>query len=182
MFRRRQKQLFPAVPSAQPPAVSGTALFWRLLGALLAIATIAVSLLYWELIWEMLSEGIILALEAGEEALDTAYEAIGLNPALSQIATAYTGFVLGLVLLYFVVRKIIQIIRALRKTAAFYRDAYGTVYRKWHNKKREALLIWWESLDWMQKTAAITALLLIGIPFALLASFILGELVTVFFV
>jgi len=180
MFKRRQKQSFP-VPSAQPPA-TGTALLWRLLGALLTIAAIALSLLYWELVWETLSEGVILALEAGEEALDTVYEAAGLNPALSQIATAYTGFVLALVLLYFIVRKTIRLTQALRKSSALYRDAYGTIYKKWRDKKREALLSWWESLDWMQKTAAVTALLLIGIPLALLASFILGELVTLFFV
>jgi hypothetical protein len=178
MFRRRQKQSFPAM-SVQPPA-SGTALLLRIVGGLLAISAIALGLLHWELVWEMLSEAVLLSLEAGEEALDTVYEAAGLNPALSQIATAYTGFVLGLVLLYFIVRKTIRLAQALQKSMVFYRDIYGTNYKKWRQQKREELLIWWGSLDWMQKTAALTALLLIGIPLALLASFILGELVTMF--
>lgn len=146
----------------------------------MVIAAIAVSFLYWELIWELLAEGVILALEAGEEALDTVYEAVGLNPALSQIATAYTGFVLALVLIYFIVRKTIQLARILQKKIAYYREAYAMVYKKWQHNKQERILIWWESLDWMQKTAAITALLLIGIPLAMLASFLLGELVTMF--
>ncbi|QFY44409.1 hypothetical protein F6R98_18690 [Candidatus Methylospira mobilis] len=162
------------------PASSGNALLWRIVGAILAISAIAVSFLYWELIWELLSEGVILALEAGEEALDTVYEAIGLNPALSQIATAYTGFVLGLVLVYFIVRKTVQLAKILQKKIALYRDAYGTVYKQWQHNKQERILAWWESLDWMQKTAAISALLLIGIPLAMLASFLLGELVTMF--
>jgi hypothetical protein len=182
MFRRRQKQSSPTPPLQLQSPASGTRLLWQLVGALLGITAITLSVLYWELLWEVLSEGVILTLEAGEEALDTLYEAIGLNPALSQIATAYTGFVLGLVLLYFIARKIIHLTKILQRLSARSLHSYRTTYKKWHAQKRDEILIWWTSLDWMQKTAAVTALLLIGIPLALLASFILGELVTMFFI
>jgi hypothetical protein len=180
MFNRRKKQSLP-IASIQIPA-SGAALLWRLLGALLVITALALSLLHWELVWETLSEVLLLTLEAGEEALDTLFEAAGLNPAVSQMATAYTGFVLALVAVYFIVRKTIRLTHALRENIALYREAYGTIYKKWRVKKQAELLSWWESLDWMQKAAAATAFLLIGIPLALLASFILGELVTMFFI
>lgn len=178
MTTRRHNHLFPNSSDQLP--VSGKALLWRLLGAVLAIAVLVLGVMNWELVWEVLSEGIMLALEAGEEALDTVFEAAGLNPALSQMATAYTGFVLALVFFYFIVRKAMRLSHVLRKNIALYRDAYGAAYRKWHQKKREEILQWWETLDWMQKIAVGTGLLLVGIPLALLASFMLGELVTLF--
>lgn len=178
MITRRNNQLFPS-SSAQLP-VTGKALLWRLLGSVLAVVALVLAIMNWEVVWEVFSEGIMLALEAGEEALDTAFEAIGLNPALSQMATAYTGFVLALVLLYFLIRKTMRFAQSLQKNIALYREAYGVAYSRWHEQKREMILQWWETLDWMQRIAVVTGLFLVGIPLALLASFVLGELVTMF--
>lgn len=151
--------------------------FKGLLWAILAIAGVIFLGMYWEIVWDVLSEFVPLALESVEEALDMVFEAIGLSPSIAQMATAYTGFVAALVALYFVTRKSITLSRRTREQIATYRDVYSTVGKQWWEIKRQTLLTWWDSLDWLQKIATAGAVILIGVPLALLLSVILGSLV-----
>jgi hypothetical protein len=145
-----------------------------------SLAGIILLVVYWEVVWEILREVVPLALETGEEALDSIFELLGLSPTIAQMATAYTGFVLVLVSLYFVLRKSITVSRKAKERASAYREAYASVGKQWWEAQRGSISAWWGELDWFQKFAAGGALLLIGIPLALLVSFILGSIVAMF--
>jgi hypothetical protein len=175
----RQRGNFFGQPESEPNPPD-----WRKLiplkGLLWSGAVIAVFVLlgiYWELAWEILAEFVPLALESAEQALDTVFEAVGLSPAIAQMATAYTGFVVLLVTLYFLLRKSISVSRRTRETIALYKATYSTVGRRWWEGTRAAVLGWWRDLDWLHKIATVAALVLIGIPVALFLSFVLGSIV-----
>jgi hypothetical protein len=149
----------------------------NLLWAGLIIAGVILLGIYWATVWNLLAEFVPLALESMEEALDTVFEAMGLSPAIAQMATAYTGFVGALVALYFVIRKSMILTRRTRERVSAYRDVYSTFGKRWWGEKRAAWIAWWNTLDWLQKIATAGALILIGIPLALLLSVILGSIV-----
>lgn len=167
-FRRKESNPIP------PPQVSPVrGLIW----ITAIIALIVLGVMYWEIVWGVISEFVPLALEFAEKALDGFFELIGLG-SIAQMATAYTGVVLALVLFYVLLRKSITVSRRTRHTVTAYKSAYKELGNQWYATKREQALQWWQTLDWMQRVAAIGALVLIGIPLALLLSFVLGSLVT----
>ena len=140
------------------------------------VAALIAAAFYWDVVWDMVASVVPLALEVAEESLETLFEMIGLG-SIAPIATAYTGFVLILVIFYILLRKGITWNRSLKRSSAIYRGVYGALYQQWVDNKRQVTQGWWESLDWMQKIAAVTAFLLIGIPLALAISVALGNLV-----
>lgn len=151
-----------------------------LLWAGLSIAGVILLGFYWQLVWDLLAEFVPLALESVEEALDTVFEAMGLSPAIAQMATAYTGFVAALVVLYLVIRKSMILTRRTREQISAFRHVYGTAGKRWWETQRAAWFAWWDTLDWLQKIAMTGAMILIGIPLALLLSVILGSIVASF--
>ncbi len=158
-----------------PPQVSPIrGLIWLTL----FIAAVVLGVMYWEILWDLISEFVPLTLEFVEESLDTLFELVGLSPPIAQMATAYTGVVIALALFYILLRKSITISKKTRQTVTAYKSVYKDLSNQWYARKRAQALEWWETLDWMQRIAAIGALVLIGIPLALLLSFILGSLVT----
>lgn len=158
-----------------PPPVSPIrGLIW----ITLIISALVLGVMYWEILWDLISEFVPLTLEFVEESLDTVYELVGLSPPIAQMATAYTGVVLALVLFYILLRKSITITKKTRQTVTAYKSVYKDLSNQWYARKRAQAMEWWDTLDWMQRIAAIGALVLIGIPLALLLSFVLGSLVT----
>lgn len=154
------------------------ALIKNLLWVVAGIAVgVAVAMNY-ELVWELLSESVPLLFEFIEKALDTFFERVlGLGPGIAQMATAYIGFVTLLVMSYFLVRKTIKFSKRAKVSMAFWRAAYANAGRRWWEARRAATLRWWESLSLADKIVAIIALVLIGIPVALLLSIALGTAV-----
>jgi len=168
---RRQESGPPDLDGPRVSPVRG--LIWLTL----IIAIIVLAVMYWEVVWDVLSEFVPLSLEFIEQTLDTLFELVGLSPAVASIATAYTGVVLGLVVFYVLLRKSITVTKKTRQTVSVYKTVYKDLSNQWYARKRAQALEWWESLDWLQKVAAVCALVLIVIPLALLLSFILGTLV-----
>jgi hypothetical protein len=160
--------------SSHPALILLKGLLW----IALAIAAVTLLAMNYEIVWEALAEVVPLALEVAEKTLDTFFEAVvRLNPGLASIATAYTGFVLFLVVLYLLSRKAIT---AYKKAQArkgelltVYRDAWSQIC----DSAKVAYLRWWNGLSFADKIVAGVAFVLIGIPLALLLSFVLGSLV-----
>ncbi len=144
----------------------------------LVIAIIVLGVIYWEYVWNLVSEFVPLGLEFMEKTLDTLFELIGLSPSVASMATAYTGVVAGLVVFYILLRKSITLTKSTRQAVTVYKQAYKDLGSQWYDRKRAQALGWWESLDLMQKIAAVCAFVLIIVPIALLLSFVLGTLVT----
>lgn len=146
---------------------------WIIVGIVIAVV---VGMNY-ELVWELLSEGVPLALEVAEDALDTFFErVVHLSPGMSQMATAYVGVVSLLVISYFLLRKFIQLGKHAGKTVATVQAAAANICRRWWEVKRQSLIDWWNSLTLANKVVAVTALVLIVIPLAMVASLVLGSL------
>jgi len=133
-----------------------------------------------EVVWDVISEVVPLGLEVIEEALDTFFEFLGLG-SMAQIATAYTGVVLGLGVLYFLFRKSLVWTRKAKQNIGDYKNLYADLGKTWWERQRQKTLEWWSNLDWMNRIAVIVGLILIGIPLALLLSFLLGSAVTMLF-
>lgn len=143
------------------------------------IGLIVIIAMFPELVTEYFLHGVELGLEVAEQSLDVGYEMIGLSHAVAPIATAYTGLVIALALLYFLVRKSMIWYRKTQETVSDYKALYASLCKKWWASLRQRVLDWWETLDWMHRIAVIVFLVLIGIPLALLLSFVLGSAVTV---
>lgn len=149
-------------------------LFW--LAAVVAVAVAAA--MNYEILWNVLAELVPTVLEVSEEALDTFFEKIvRLNPALAQMATAYTAFVLALIALYLLVRKLMYWYRKTSVAASELSGVYSNAWHDWTDERKTALMLWWDSLDLTNKIVAGVAFVLIGIPVALLASYLLGTAV-----
>ncbi|MDD5036331.1 MAG: hypothetical protein PHE55_16415 [Methylococcaceae bacterium] len=141
-------------------------------------AVIITLVMNYDVIWNMLADGVPLVLEVAEESLDTFFEKIvGLNPGFAQMATAYTGFVLVLVALYLLVRKIMSLYKKAETKADALKMTYANAWKLWYEEQKTNLLHWWNTLDLLNKIIATIAFILIGIPLALLVSVVLGSLV-----
>ncbi|QSA96287.1 hypothetical protein [Methylococcus sp. EFPC2] len=162
-------------PRRKPTALRGLIWISLWLGLIAAIAS------YPELITNYLLHGIEITLEVAEQSLDVGYEMIGLSHAVAPIATAYTGLVIGLALLYFLIRKAMIWYRAASQAITDYKALYTELTRNWWTKLKQKALAWWDTLDWMHRIAVIVFLVLVGIPLALLLSFVLGGAVTALF-
>jgi hypothetical protein len=156
-------------------------IFRQSLGILAGIAGMALLGMYWEPIWELLLEGVPLVLEVAEEALDTFFEkVVRLSPYLSQMATAYFGFVSALVFLYFFIRQSIRLWKRGNTAWLAWKKTYVSAWDELWNIEKNRALKWWQTLDLFHQIAISIGLFLIGIPVALLISFMLGSLVAVF--
>ncbi len=139
---------------------------------------IAGLVMYYDVIWDLLAEAVPLVLEVIEESLDTFFESVvKLNPGFAQMATAYTGFVLFLIVFYLLSRKAIKVYYKARAKKNELTEIYTSAWRDWSDAIKEAFWRWWNSLDLVNKAVAITAFVLLGIPLALLVSVLLGSLV-----
>jgi hypothetical protein len=143
-----------------------------------AIAAVTLLVMNYEIVWELLAEVVPLVFEVLEESLDTFFEkVVRLNPMMAQMATAYIGFVLLLVVLYLLVRKGIKIYRKAQAKKQELTSVYSNAWHEWYSGLQTSALNWWASLDFTNKIVAVIAFVLLGIPLALLLSFVLGSLV-----
>ncbi|MGZ8216573.1 hypothetical protein [Methylomagnum sp.] len=132
----------------------------------------------YEAAWGLLSHSVILILEIAEQVMDTLLELVGMAPGAAQMVTAYVGVVVGLVLLYFLVRRLIYWYYWTTDTIEDYRDMYAYLFEAWNKSARVQTLQWWQQLDWLGKVAAVVFGLLILVPVLLGLSAGLGMLVS----
>jgi len=169
-----------AVPTAKAenwkqPALT---LLKGILWVALVVAAATVLAMNYEIVWEVLAEFVPVVFEVLEESLDTFYEkVVRLSPMFAQMATAYTGFVALLVVLYLVIRKGIKAYRKAQVKKAELTEVYVNAWEQWYGSIQAAALNWWNGLDFPSKIVAVVAFVLLGIPIALLLSFVLGSLV-----
>jgi hypothetical protein len=152
--------------------------------ALIVGVLIAIGMNY-EIVWSVLVETVVPALETvfevAEEALDSFYLLVGVSAALAPMATAYTGFVLLLAVIYLVSRKGIKVYQKIQSKQQEIGQTYAGAWNEWYGTVKatvqERSLNWWDSLDNYNKVFALIFMILIGIPVMLLISLILGNLV-----
>ena len=155
-------------------------LFWLALivGLLVALA------MNYEIVWGVMvntiGPGLVSLFDFAESALDSFYLLVGVG-AFAPMATAYTGFVIALALLYLLSRKGIKIYHQLQTKKEGISQTYASAWDEWYGTLRERAVekwtAWWSSLDIYNKAVAIVFMVLIGIPVLLLLSIILGNLV-----
>jgi len=167
-----------AIPQAKAGGNPALTLLKGILWITLAVAAVTVLAMNYDVVWDILAEFVPVVLEVIEETLDTFFEkVVRLNPMLAQMATAYTGFVLFLVALYLVIRKGIKVYQKAQTKKAEISQDYAQAWEQWYGGVKAAGLNWWDSLDFVSKIIAGVAFVLLGIPIALLLSFVLGSLV-----
>jgi len=163
----------------------GLILLKGLLGlALIVGVLVAIGMNYatvWDFIVATLIPGFQAVLEFAESVLDSFYILVGVSGAIAPLATAYTGFVVFLGIVYVAGRKGYKLYKKAQLKKQELVDVYSTAWRQWSGtvkeKATEKWTIWWSSLDAVNKVVAVVFMVLIGIPIALLLSFILGSLV-----
>ena len=155
--------------------------------ALIVGALVALGMNY-EIVWNGLVNTVIPGLgtlfEFVEQTLDSFFLLVGVSAAFAPMATAYTGFVLVLAIIYLLSLKGRKAYRnfqskklqASHTYASAWNECYGTIKAK----AQEKFTVWWSSLDFYNKVVAVIFMVLIGIPVMLLLSFILGNLVASF--
>jgi hypothetical protein len=95
-----------------------------------------------------MEEGVILVLESLELTLDVLYEkALGLDAETAQQATAWTGLLLAIGLTGLLLYKLPTLINNIKAFLA----------RRWALRK-QAIKIWWPTLNWQQKLTHIAVL------------------------
>jgi len=146
------------------------------LAGLIAIL-VAIGMNY-EIIWDLLAEAVPVLFEVIEDAMDTFFETVvRLTPAFAQMATAYFGFVIALILLYFLGRKSIGWWRRGDAAYTSWKATYFGAWRDWTLVQQTRFLAWWDTLDWGNKVMTVLVGVLLGIPLALVLSIALGTLV-----
>lgn len=151
--------------------------------ALIVGVLVALGMNY-DIVWDVLTGTVFPGLQAlaemAERALDGFFVLVGLGAAAS-MATAYTAFVLFLIVLYLGVRKGMSVYQTAQAKKQELTERYSRAWDEWSGALRatakDRFLAWWSGLGFMDKIVAATFMVLIGIPLALLLSFILGSLV-----
>lgn len=135
----------------------------------------------YEIIWDLLAEFVPLIFEVIEDALDTFFEVVvRLSPAFAQMATAYFGFVIALILLYFLGRKAVKWWRRIDDAYTGWKRTYFGAWSDWSLVQKTRFMAWWDTLDWGNKVMTVLVGVLLGIPLALVMSIALGTLVASF--
>jgi hypothetical protein len=149
---------------------------------ILGLIAVGVALgMNYEIVWELLAEFVPLVFEAIENSLDTFFEVVvRLNPAFAQMATAYFGFVIAIILLYFLGRKSIGWWHRIDAAYTAWKQTYFGAWNDWSLVQKTRFLAWWDTLDWGNKVMTVLVGVLLGIPLALVLSIALGSLVASF--
>ncbi len=156
-------------------------IFWL---ALVVGALVAMGMNY-EIVWDVwvgtVIPGLETLLEVGEKLLDSFFLLVGVGAAFAPMATAYTGFVLLLGLIYLLWRQAVKINKTTQAKKQELSQIYSEAWNAWYGNVKataqEKWTAWWNSLTVTDKVIAGTFIVLIVIPIALLLSFILGSLV-----
>jgi hypothetical protein len=145
-------------------------LYWWVAGIFLLAAALGL-----EVIWQGLEELFGGLFEVMQEAIERFFrKSIGLNFHQAQMAAAYLDATGVLILAGLAARKVYRVWHRARD------DGY-----LWLNERRRRivsfwryrLLItrqWWDTLDWLNKLAAVIAFLVLAVPAAMLLSYGLG--------
>lgn len=165
----------------------GLILLQGLLWLAVAISVLVALGMNYELVWSVLTGTVFPVLETvfdtAERLLDSFFLLVGLG-GFAPLATAYTGFVILLAVAYVLARKLMKAYQSFeakkQAVTALYLNAWDTWYGSLRATAQQRLVAWWNSLDLLNKVVAGTFIVLIGIPVALLISFILGSLVASF--
>ncbi len=173
--------------SGKPGLILLRGIFWLALmvGLLVALA------MYYEIVWEVLVSSVFPALETvfelAEGALDAFFLLVGVSASFAPMATAYTGFVLALAIIYLLSRQGIKIYKKAQTKKQEVTQTYASAWDEWYGSLKdkanslkdhaaERTFKWWASLDFYNKVFAVIFIILIGIPILLLLSVILGNL------
>jgi hypothetical protein len=149
-----------------------------LLWLILAIALVAALAMNYEVVWDVLAQTVPVVFQFIEDALTTFFVAVAqMNPAFAPMATAYTLFVIALVLVYLLTRRGITVYQKIQTRKEQISQTYASAWQELYGNLKQAFLAWWESLDLMNKVVSGVFIVLIGIPVALLLSYMLGTLV-----
>jgi len=155
--------------------------------ALIVGVLVAIGMNY-AIVWNGLVNTVIPGLETlfefAEQTLDSFFLLVGVSAAFAPMATAYTGFVLVLGVIYLISLKGRKAYRNFQSKKSHVRHTYASAWEEWSGtvkaKAQEKFTVWWSSLDFYNKVVAVIFMVLIGIPVMLLLSFILGNLVASF--
>lgn len=171
--------------SSNPGVILLKGIFWL---ALVVGILIALGMNY-DIVWDVLTgtvvPGLEVILETAEKLLDSFFLLVGVPPAFAPMATAYTGFVIILGLLYLVARKSMVAFQKFQAKKQELTALYTHAWDEWYGTAKataaERFTAWWNALSFTDKIVAATFMVLVGIPLALLLSFILGSLVASLF-
>lgn len=155
-------------------------LFWLAL----IVGLLVVLVMNYEIVWDVLVNtiwpGLVAVFDFLEGALDGFFVLVGLG-AFAPMATAYTGFVLALGLLYLLTRKGIKVYQKIQTKKQNISQTYASAWDEWYGTLRATVqkkfTAWWNGLDAYNKVVAVVFMVLIGIPVMLMLSLILGNLV-----
>jgi hypothetical protein len=150
-----------------------------MVGLLVALA------MNYEIVWDVLVGTVIPGLETlfevAEQLLDSFFLMVGVGAAFAPMATAYTGFVLVLAIVYLLARRVMTAYQKIQNKKQEVSQTYASAWDEWYGTikatARERLTVWWNSLDSYNKVFAVAFMTLIVIPIMLLLSLILGNLV-----
>ena len=150
--------------------VQDKAVLWLglvMLGVVLALGA--------DVIWEFMEETGGMLFDFVEQSFETFFrKVIGLDLYHAQMATAYLDFILATPIAIWLLRKMVHLTQRARTMGVLWWTNLAVREREFVRAKLTWLRIWWEPLDWLNKTAVVVALLVIVIPLAALLSYGLG--------
>ena len=168
-------------PRGNPGLILLKGILWL---ALIVGVLVALGMNYaivWNVLFNTVIPGVETLLELAEETLDNLFLLVGVSAAFAPMATAYTGFVLALAVVYLVSLKGRKVYKNIQSKKQEVGHTYASAWNEWYGTIKATALekwtAWWGSLDFYNKVVAAVFMVLIGIPIMLLVSFILGNLV-----
>lgn len=123
-----------------------------------------------DLVVKMLDELILILLEWAGKALVRLFEMAGFSPRLAQVITAYTGFIMSLILAYGLVYKIRRLLHQARRLVTHLKAESRDRMRTTASAVRAS----WMNLPWHKKLLLAVAGISIFVPLAITLSTTLG--------
>lgn len=143
----------------------------------LVIAALLVSVaLGSDFFWSMGEETLSLLLELIEQGVERFFtKTIGLDTFRAQMASAYTYFVVSALLGFWLIRRLLVMLRHARTTGYLWWCAFSASTHQVWRERMESFLGWWQLQDWLNKTAVVVGFVVTAIPMMVVLSLVLGS-------
>lgn len=138
------------------------------------VVVLASVLFGFDVVEEIFEGCLVLGCELIQENLELLYhKQLGMDQYHAQMATAYTLFVMVVVLGYFFIMKAMVVFNSIGERWESWREQIRSVYAGYWSQCN----IWWHSTDTLNRCFAVIALVVLAVPLVSIVCLALGKVV-----
>ncbi|MFO1417684.1 MAG: hypothetical protein U1E83_03345 [Methylotetracoccus sp.] len=114
---------------------------------------------------EIVEELLITGIEFLEQGIEEFFShTVGLSHYYSQMATAWFGLVVAIILVTFIGKRLSRLVRRTREALPGWREQRREAVLGWSQRQRADLEVWWQSLTLARRIAVVVTAVIVAVP------------------